>query len=125
MKLQTDVAKRAEGEFIVYLTGSLDSETYQDFEKRALEALPLKLSSVILDLRLLDYISSMGVRALVNVWRKIEERQGFLMMVNVPEPIQEVFRIIKMLPSTPMFTDVAEADRYFAEIQRQVKEKKH
>ena len=123
MKLQADTAKRGEGEYIIYLVGSLDSETYEDFEKRALESLPQKLITVILDLRLLDYISSMGVRALFNVQREIEARQGLLMVVNVPEPIQEVFRIIKMLPTVPIFANVEEADRYFAEIQRQVKEK--
>jgi anti-anti-sigma factor len=123
MGLVINISKREDGGIVVALKGALDSESYQEFEAKMLQSIPHRPSSVVLDMRLLEYISSMGISALFKLRKLTEERGSNLAIINVPLQIQEVFRIIQTLPDIPLFKDIEEADRYFAEIQKQVKEK--
>lgn len=123
MGLVINISKREDGGLVVALKGALDSESYQEFEAKMIQCVPKRPSAVVLDMRLLEYISSMGISALFKLRKLTEERGSNLAMINVPAQIQEVFRIIQTLPDIPLFKDIEEADRYFAEIQKQIKEK--
>ena len=122
MSLKVSIFKRDPGVFIVALSGSLDTNTYEECDKKVQPVLVSTTRAVMFDLKELDYISSMGVSVLLKAKRIIEERGGNFLMLNVQPQINEVFKIIKALPNVPIFESVEEADRYFAEIQKKIKE---
>lgn len=125
MGLQINILKDETEKMLIFkLVGSLDTETYENFMEKVALQLSKPLKAVVLDLKGLEYISSMGISAILQARGKIESIGCSLMLSNVPEHIEQVFQIVKALPDVPMFESIAEADNYFMEIQKQIKEKK-
>lgn len=122
MALKINVVKRDPGVFMVTLGGSLDSATFLDLDKQLVPLLVPTTKALMFDLKDLEYISSMGVSELLKAKRVTEEHGGNFMLVNVQPQVNEVFRIIRALNNGPVFKDIEEADRYFIEIQKRIKE---
>ena len=78
---------------------------------------------VLLDLKELSYISSMGIGSLLKIKKALEENKGKLMLSNLQPQIAKVFDIIKALPSEIIFRNVEEADAYLSKIQQSEIEK--
>ena len=124
MGLQINVLKDETEKMLIFkLAGSLDTETYENFMEKVAQQLVKPLKAVVLDLKDLEYISSMGISAILQAKGKVESIGCSLMMSNVPAHIEQVFKIVKALPDVPMFESIEEADRYFMEIQKRIKEK--
>lgn len=125
MALEVNVLRREEdGLFIIALKGSLDSNTAQDLKTKAQKYINLSPQALLLDLEHLEYISSIGISVLLELIRAMENKNGTLMMANIPAHIEHVFKIVNALPSFQMFKDIEEADRYFLEIQKRIKEQR-
>ncbi|HOW43452.1 MAG TPA: STAS domain-containing protein [Candidatus Omnitrophota bacterium] len=124
MALKVNILRNDEDQIVVcVLTGSLDTETYQDFKSKAMICLEKSPRALSLDLKALEYISSMGIGAVLELHKAATARGTTFMMSNVPPHIEQVFKIVHALPNVQMFESVAEADRYFGEIQKRIKEK--
>ncbi|HAH21738.1 MAG: hypothetical protein A2Y00_04150 [Omnitrophica WOR_2 bacterium GWF2_43_52] len=125
MGLKISIAKKEEENVVIIsLSGSLDTQTYEEFRKKAQAQLSTTLKAIVLDLERLDYISSMGISAILEI-RKAAKAQGVVMMMSsVPEHIDKVFKIVNALPDVQIFENREDADRYFGIIQNQVKEEK-
>ena len=118
MSLHVKVSKQREGYFVVALNGKLDSQTALECEAKLLPLLDGSAKVVLLDMSLLDYISSMGVRLILKTRKALEAQNARLIMSNLQPQIAKVFEIAKALPPQAIFASVAEADRYFDVIQR-------
>ncbi len=125
MSLHISVLKREE-DFVLILSlkGTLDTETFDQFKQKAIKCLISPTKAMVLDLQYLEYISSMGISAIVEIRKMIEDQGGSFMIVNVPKQIEAIFNIIKALPNLQLFKDMEEADAYFLEIQKRIKEDK-
>lgn len=123
-QLEISYVKREDGAVIVCLKGSLDTETYENLQSQVEKIFTYLKKMIVLDLKELEYISSMGISALFTVKRWAEEKSIDYAMVNVPKHIQEVLKIIEALPEVTLFKSVEEADEYFASVQKRVKEQK-
>jgi anti-sigma B factor antagonist len=122
MALEIDVFKKEnENVIILQLRGSLDTQTYQQLTDLARQKISKTLKGIILDLEPLEYISSMGISAILQVRQMLESQGAQLMMSNIPNHIDQVFRTVKALPDVKIFESMEEADRYFLEIQRRAK----
>lgn len=122
MALNVSIYKRDAGVFVIALSGSLDSATYSELDVKLKHILVPATKAIMFDLKELEYISSMGVSTLLKAKRMIEGQGGSFAMLNVQPQVNEVFRIIKALPDMPMFETIEEADRYFIEVQKKIKE---
>jgi anti-sigma B factor antagonist len=110
------------GVIVVEVGGSLDSATYQELEKKLKVIMMGPVKALILDMKSLDYISSMGVSVVLKTKKAIEASGGSFMMVNLQHQIKTVFDIVKALPNMCLFESLEEADNYLAEMQRRAKE---
>ncbi|MFA5099263.1 MAG: STAS domain-containing protein [Candidatus Omnitrophota bacterium] len=123
MALQISVLRKEdESVVILKLQGDLDTETYNLLIEKGKQLLAKPVTGLILDLESLDYISSMGISAIMMVRKLFEEKSASFVMVNIPAPIDQVFQTVKALPDVKIFESMEEADSYFAEIQRRAKE---
>ncbi len=108
----------------VKLGGSLDTATSPELERKLAPVLAGPVKDLVFDLAQLKFISSAGLRILMTSRKKLRERGGQALFINLQPQINEVFEIIKALPETPIFKDVAELDAYLAARQRRHEEDK-
>ena len=80
------------------------------------------ITSLVLDLAGLDYISSAGIRSVFKARKALAARAGKVLVVNPQPQIQKVFDLVKAVPLNEIFTSVAEADAYLDAMQRKVVE---
>ena len=123
MGLKISIAKKEEENVIIMsVGGSLDTQTFQEFKNTAQAQLSASLKAIVLDLEHLEYISSMGISAILQLRTAVKAQGAVMMMSNVPEHIDKVFKIVNALPDVMIFENSEDADRYFGIIQRKVKE---
>ena len=123
MSMQEGIIERQEGSYIITLEGRLDSNTYLQFEERIGPVLSSSPRLLILDLEKLDYISSMGIRSIINARKTVESQDGHVMLIKLQPQIQKVFEIVNALPNELIFASIKEADEYFDFIQKKEIEK--
>ena len=87
----TNETKRNEKELIVELSGRLDTITAPTLEQRISENI-YDIEKLILDFKGLEYISSAGLRVVLNAQKKMQQIGG-MKVINVCEEVMEVFEI--------------------------------
>ena len=111
MPLEIKIAKKPDDVFMVSPIGSLDSETYIQFERALKPLLASPTKVIMLDMEKIDYISSMGISAIYKAKKAIEELKGKLIMANLKPQTKKVFELIKTIPGW-IFESMQEADEY-------------
>lgn len=123
MDLVITLTKRQEGEYIVGLSGSLDSQTYTQLEDKLKAVLVSSTKVLIMNMSELSYISSMGISTLLRAKKSIEQPGGAFIMINLQPQIKLAFDIIKALGDMQVFQSIAEADAYLSAMERKEIEK--
>ena len=75
----------------VSLTGRLDTTTAPELEKELKASLD-GVTTLVIDMTALDYISSAGLRVLLSA-QKTMNKQGEMKVVHVGETIMEIFEV--------------------------------
>jgi anti-anti-sigma factor len=104
----------------IALGGRLDTHSHAELDRQLAPVLASPVSSVVLDLAQLDYISSAGIRSILLARKALAARQGKVLVVNPQPQIQKVFDVVKAVPLGEIFTSIAEADAYLDLMQRKV-----
>lgn len=91
--LKQDAAKT---KLTASLIGKLDSSSCKLFAQKMQKALDAGFNSIVLDMALLDYLSSAGVGALAAVLKKTKEKDGTIILQNVSEDKIELFKVLDM-----------------------------
>ncbi len=123
MPLTVTSIEKQPGIFVVSAFGSLDTTSHQILEKKLDYLIANGAAKVItLDMKDVDYISSMGVRVILKTKKELTRRGGSLLIAQMQPQIRRVFEIINALPSLQIFSSIGELDAYLTEMQRQVVE---
>ncbi len=109
MSLKIKIKEKEPGVKLVTLEGEIDTETSSDFELAVNGIIDSK--AVILDMKKLTYITSMGLGAIFKIKKSLENRQGILVMSNLQSNVQKVFELVKAIPEH-VFVSLEEADAY-------------
>ncbi|MBE6495364.1 MAG: STAS domain-containing protein [Methanobrevibacter thaueri] len=72
--------------------GRIDTLTSQDLEKEINEELG-KFDSLVIDFEKVEYISSAGLRVLIATQKKLKSTDTPMVIKNVNETINEIFRM--------------------------------
>jgi len=121
--LRIDATPAANGIQRVALGGRLDTHTYAQLDETLAPILANPaVTSLVLDLAGLDYISSAGIRSVFKARKALAGRAGKVLVANPQPQIQKVFDMVKAVPLNEIFTSVAEADAYLDAMQRKVVE---
>jgi anti-anti-sigma factor len=121
VSLEIETYPPVNGNQYVVLVGRLDSESYEQFDD-ALEPLLANAPPamvLVLDLARLEYISSAGVRSILQA-RKLLAPRGTVLAVNPQAQIRKVLDIVQALPIGNIFASTAEADAYIDKLQREM-----
>jgi anti-sigma B factor antagonist len=98
----------------IKLTGSLDTATAPELERRLSSILATPIRDLVFDLADLEFISSAGLRVFANARRIIKSRGGQASFIRMQPQILEVFAIIQSLPGVAIFKGEEEFDAYLA-----------
>ena len=120
MSLGIELSPPGNGSQRVTLSGRLDTHTYEDLDEALAPLLTRHLQSLVLDLAALEYISSAGIRSVFIARRRMAERGGRLLVLNLQPQVRKVFDIVKAVPLSEIFRSVQEADAYLDRIQKRI-----
>ena len=121
--LRTEIGAPSNGSQRVALGGRLDTHTYGELDQALAPVLANPaITSLVLDLAGLDYISSAGIRSVFKARKALAARAGKVLVVNPQPQIQKVFDMVKAVPLNEIFTSMAEADAYLDAMQRKIVE---
>jgi anti-anti-sigma factor len=121
MALSINIERRSGGTVVVKLGGRLDVATYELCHSSLAPVLTSSTRHLVFDMTDLNYISSMGLRVILEARKAIERNGGQVALAHLQAPIHKVFEIAMVLPDENVFASVAEADAYFDAIQRKVR----
>lgn len=80
-------------ETVICLSGQLDTLSSPDLEKEITNILEGNAQNVVLDGRILTYISSAGLRLLLILQKKMSQKGGTFVLRNIQDSIMEIFKI--------------------------------
>ena len=84
------VAREDEGELI--MSGDLDTRTSKDADALFAQMAD-RFKNITLNMKDLEYVSSAGLRAIRNLYIKVNQNEGKLSLTNVNENVMEVFEM--------------------------------
>ena len=111
------------GIFTVTPYGSIDSETYIELERQLGSILKETTKLIVFDMAEVNYISSMGIGAILKVKNFLQKHNGSVIITNLQPQLKKAFEILKALPEH-LFKNLEEVDAYITQIQRHEIEKK-
>jgi len=120
MSLNVRIHPPTGGSQRVSIDGRLDTHTYLDLDRQLAPVLASGITSLVLDLAGLEYISSAGVRSVFKARKALAARGGKVLVANLQPQIQKVFDVVKAVPMNEIFSSVAEADAYLDAMQQKV-----
>jgi anti-sigma B factor antagonist len=122
MSLKVTSMEKSSGVFIVTPEGSLDTITYPILEEKMDLLMDTSPDMIIVDMKKLDYISSMGVRVIAKAKKSLKKNGGNVVLLKLQPQIKKVFEIIQVLPSEQIFESVKEMDSYLDYMQKKTEE---
>ncbi|MCR5291563.1 MAG: STAS domain-containing protein [Eubacterium sp.] len=84
------ISRENEGELL--LSGDLDTKTAKDADALFAQ-MAERFQNIILNMKKLEYVSSAGLRAIRNLYIKVNQNGGKLMLTDVNENVMEVFEM--------------------------------
>lgn len=73
------------------VTGRLDYETATDFNQQVNDKIHKKIKSVVLNFEGLNFISSAGLGALINISREFQKRDGIIRITSMNANVAKIF----------------------------------
>ena len=119
MSLEIEIYPPVNGNQYLVLSGRLDSDSHAQLDD-ALEPLLAKATPgmvLILELAHLDYISSAGIRSILQA-RKLLAPTGKVLVVHPQAQIRKVLDIVQAVPLSNIFATTEAADAYIDQLQR-------
>ncbi len=102
-----DVALRKEkNAVIVSVKGRMDAVCTMDFEKVLDDQIAAGETRFIIDFSGLEYISSAGLQCILSTAKKLEPRQGEIVLAALRGTVKEVFEISGFSSIFPIFESV-------------------
>jgi len=90
---------------IFSIQGRLDSNSSGDLERQLIPLIDQGETHFILDFSALEYISSAGLRVLLQAAKKLHNVHGKMVLCSVKSEVKQVFDIAGLTPIFPMSND--------------------
>lgn len=118
MSLKLKSTEQRVGCFLIKLEGRLDTTTHQQLSSMLDMIFGVPVRAITLDFAGLDYMSSMGLRVLMQLMKRLAAQNGSLLMIHAKDSIKAVLEMANVLPSMSLFASVEEADAYLDTLQK-------
>ena len=85
--------ERTDKVYVLNVSGRLDASTSSSFEEKLTSIIDSGEKNLLINFKELDYISSMGLRVLLQAAKKLKANQGSISLCEMKDNIMEVFDI--------------------------------
>ena len=96
----------------VCMEGKLDAANAAEAEKSLSEIYDAGMLNLVVDLSNLEYVSSAGMRVLLVLAKKVQQKGGRVSLSNLSAKVREVFDISGFSTIFKIFNSAAEAEAY-------------
>ena len=103
------IEKKQDGICILTLSGRLDASSSSEFREKILQIIEDGTRKVILDCGNLDYISSAGLRVVLEATKELKQNEGKIMLCALQDYIKEVFEVAQFAAFLPIGATLEEA----------------
>ena len=107
------VEKKQDGICILTLNGRLDASTADIFGEKIWKILEDGTDTIVLNCESLDYISSAGLRVLLEATKRVKQTQGKIVICSLKPYIQEVIELSKFDTFLPLALTLEDALKEF------------
>jgi anti-anti-sigma factor len=101
--------KQVAGQAVFLVSGRMNAETAPDFEQQCRACIAEGLTSLVVDLGELTYISSMGLRSFISVTKMLQDKGGTLRICRLTGLVKQVFEITGLLGMFRVYESVETA----------------
>jgi anti-anti-sigma factor len=95
-----------EGKVVLHVAGRMDAESAPRFETQCESCIAEGITSLVIDLADLSYVSSMGLRSFVAIAQKLKSKGGELRICRLTGLARQVFEITRLNQVFPMYDSV-------------------
>ncbi len=120
MPMDIDVYPAVNGNQYLKVSGRLDSHTYEALAERLGPLLAEQPRALVLDLAHLDYISSAGIRCILQARQALAPSHGHVLVLHPQAQIRKVLDLARAVPLDAIFNTTEALDAYLDQVQRQV-----
>ena len=97
------------GKVVLHLAGRMDAESAAHFEGQCNSCISEGITSLVVDLGDLSYVSSMGLRCFLSVAQKLQATSGSLMLCGLHGLPRQVFEMTRLIGLFPVFETAQQA----------------
>jgi anti-sigma B factor antagonist len=91
------IASRQVGDKVVLaVAGRMDAENAPEFEKNCQSWIGQGITSLVVDVAELEYVSSMGLRSFMSVGKTLQDKGGSLRIARQTGLVKQVFEITRL-----------------------------
>ena len=94
---------------VLRVAGRMDADTAVQFEQQCETCISEGITSLVIDLGDLRYISSMGLRSFVVIAQKLRQKGGALRICRLTGLVQQVFEITRLNQVLPLHDSLESA----------------
>jgi anti-sigma B factor antagonist len=107
--LRIELENNGFGLHVMRLSGALDGLTYLDLLKAFNQSIEKEAKRIVLDMNEVDYVSSAGLRVLLQGAKALKETEGEIVLFGMNSAVKEVFSLsgFKILFRTFSYEDDA------------------
>jgi len=98
-----------DGKVVLHVAGRMDAESAAHFEAQCVSCISEGISSLVVDLGDLSYVSSMGLRSFVAIGQKLKGKGGELRICRLTGLARQVFEITRLNQVFPIYDSVESA----------------
>jgi anti-anti-sigma factor len=97
------------GALVLKIEGRLDHDGARVFEECTSRAIAAGEKFLVADFGGVDFLASMGIRALIKPYQTLAQSGGRLVVANLGDSVREVFKIAGIDQAVPIFDSVEAA----------------
>jgi len=104
------INEKREGDVLVLsIDGRLDHEGSRIFDAHVTQLLAAGEKKLVVDFQGVDFLASMGIRALIKPYQALAPQGGKLVVANVCDSVRTVFQLAGIDKAIPIYDSVAAA----------------
>ena len=120
MEFEVSIIRKANGVIILLPVGSINETTCSVLKKQIDSVMDEKVSTLVLDMNGVGFMSSVGVGLINSIKNKLKAKNAEFAMINLQPAIKKVLEIMSLLSTLNVFGSVKELDDYLGKIQKRV-----
>ena len=97
MEIKIDVRPRPGNTILVNIRGKIGSETIDDFKKELEKIIDEGHINIIMSLKEVTYINSMGLGVLASLLRKVKKDSGDIKIYGAPAGILDLLKLTRLI----------------------------